>query len=550
MKTPAQHIKVGLLLLSIPLLLWIILMLFYFRVANIFDAYLMKFPGPMVIWAAMSLCPIAAIYLGVKMTRARQSKFMGRVFTAMGTLLLAAFILLIGIPLVNEALEPETPKNPSMPRPVEPQAGLPVFPGAEGFGTRTIAGRGGKVIEVTSLADDGPGTLRAAINNPSPRIIVFRTSGIIELKSELQIPYPFVTIAGQTAPGGGVCIKGAGIGIMTHDVLIRHIRVRPGNKGPVDADINDAISILGKYSGGNDEAYNVVVDHVSASWGEDETVSTWYGAHDITISWCIISEALNRSRHRKRTHSAGLLIGDSSYHVSMHHNLLAHNDFRNPLISQGGTHDIVNNVIYNWGVLPAEISDYDSNTFLNFIGNYFIAGPSTNPGPYEILFPEGNPRIYVQGNLGPHRSEATIDEWALVGFGWGEKGVAPEKYRSFTKFTTAPITTDSAAESLDKVLAEAGATAPQRDAVDQRIVNDVKKGSGSIIDSPDDVGGYPKLASGTPPIDSDNDGMPDDWELEMGLDPKNASDGNGDPDEDGYTNIEEYLHSLSSSKSA
>ncbi len=546
MKTPSKHIKTGLLLLSIPLLLWILILLFYFRVANIFDAYLMKFPGPLVIWAAMSLCPMVAIYLGVKMIRARQSKFMGRLFTAMGTILLVAFIVLIGIPMVINALKPETPKNPSIPRPVETQVGLPVFPGAEGFGTRTIAGRGGKVIEVTSLTDDGPGTLRAAINNPFPRIIVFRTSGIIELKSELQIPYPFVTIAGQTAPGGGVCIKGAGIAIMTHDVLIQHIRVRPGNKGPVDADINDAISILGQYAGQNDDAYNIVVDHISASWAEDETVSTWYGAHDITISWCIISEALNRSRHRKRTHSAGVLIGDSSYHVSMHHNLLAHNDFRNPLISQGGTHDIVNNVIYNWGAIPGEVEDYGSNSFINFVGNYFIAGPSTNPGPYEILFPQGNPRIYVEDNIGPHRPDPNMDEWSIVGFGWGEKGVAPETYRSFTKFTTAPITTDSAAEALDKVLAEAGAIVPQRDAVDQRVVNDVKNETGSIIDSPDDIGGYPKLASSIPPIDSDHDGMPDDWESKMGLDPKDASDGNGDLDQDGYTNIEEYLHSLSS----
>ncbi|MFZ2148145.1 MAG: hypothetical protein WAV28_13080 [Sedimentisphaerales bacterium] len=545
MKTSAKNTRLGLLLLGIPLLLWALLLLFYFRVVNIFDAYLMKSTGPLVIWGAMSLCPLAAIYLGVKMLRARQHPFLGRMFTVMGSILLAAFIVLIGIPMVNEAMKPKTPKNPSTPRPVAPQVGLPVFPGAEGFGTRTIAGRGGKVIEVTSLADDGPGTLRVAVNVHSPRIIVFRISGIIELKSELQIPYPFVTIAGQTAPGGGVCLKGAGITIMTHDVLIQHIRVRPGNKGPVNADINDAISILGKYGGQNDDAYNVVIDHVSASWGEDETVSTWYGAHDITISWCIISEALNRSRHRKKTHSAGVLFGDSSYNVSMHHNLLAHNDFRNPLISQGGTHDIVNNVIYDWGVLPAEIGDYDSNTFLNFVGNFFILGPSTQRGPYEILFPQGNPKIFVEDNLGPHRPDPNMEDWAIVGFGWGEKGVAPEKYRSHTKFETPPITTIRATEAREKVLAKAGATAPQRDVVDSRVVDDVKKGTGSIIDSPDDVGGYPKLASGIPPIDSDHDGMPDDWELKMGLDTKDASDGNGDLDEDGYTNIEKYLHSLS-----
>jgi pectate lyase len=545
MKMSRKYTILGLLLLSIPLLLWVLALLFLFRVINIFDAYLMKFPGPLVIWSAMSLCPVAAVYLGVKMLRAKQSPFMARIFAVMGTLMLAAFIVFIGIPMVNEMLRLKTPINPSTPRPFEPQVGLPVFPGAEGFGTKTIAGRGGKVIEVTSLADDGPGTLRAAVNVSSPRIIVFRVVGTIELKSELQILNPFVTLAGQTAPGGGICIKGAGIAIMTHDVLIQHIRVRPGNKGPIQAEINDAISIMGKYAGQNDDAYNVVVDHVSASWGEDETVSTWFGAHDITISWCIISEALNRSRHRKKTHSAGLLIGDSSYHVSIHHNLLAHNDFRNPLISKGGTHDIVNNVIYNWGVLPAEIGDYDSNTFLNFIGNCFIAGSSTNPGPFEILFSEGNPNIFVKDNIGPHRPDPNMDDWAIVGFRWGEEGVAPEKHRSHTKFETPPITSTSPIEARNVVLAKAGAIAPQRDAVDQRIVNDVKNGTGSIIDSPEDVGGYPELASGTPSMDTDHDGMPDDWELNSGLDPKDASDGNSDLDSDGYTNIEEYLHSLS-----
>ena len=539
-----KHIRTGLLLLFIPLVLWILIILFYFRVANIFDAYLMKFPGPFVIWTAMSLCPAVVIYLGIKMLRAKQNPFIARLFTAMGTVFLTAFIVLIGIPIINEMRRPKTPKNPSTPRPVELQVGLPVFPGAEGFGTRTIAGRGGKVIEVTSLADNGLGTLRAALNEPHPRIIVFRVSGVIELKSELQILSPFVSLAGQTAPGGGICIKDAGIAIMTHDVLIWHIRVRPGNKGPVDADINDAISIMGKYGGQNDDAYNIVIDHVSASWGEDETVSTWYGAHDITISWCIISEALNRSRHRKKTHSAGLLIGDSSYHVSIHHNLLAHNDFRNPLISKGGTHDIVNNVIYNWGILPAEICDYDSNTFLNFIGNYFIAGPSTNPGPFEILFPEGNPKIYVEDNLGPHRPDPNMDQWAIVGFRWGEEGIAPEKYRSHTKFKTPAITLIHTEKLCDTVLAKVGATAPKRDDVDQRVINDVKNRTGLIIDSPDDVGGYPKLATEGPPVDSDHDGMPDNWEIEKGLDPNNVSDGNGDLDQDGYTNIEEYLHSL------
>ncbi len=543
MSKSARHLKKGILLLGITSILWGTALLFRFRIVNIFDAYLMKFPGPLVIWGIMLFCPLLAAYFGIKMIRSRQNPPVGWLFTATGGFLFVAFIVMIGIPIIIQMMAPETPKNPTTPRPFKAQVGLPVFPGAEGFGTRTIAGRGGKVIEVTSLADDGPGTLRAAVNDPSARIIVFRIGGTIELKSELQINHPFVTIAGQTAPGGGICIKDAGITIITHDVLIQHIRVRPGNKGPVDADINDAVSILGPH-GDSEGAYNVVLDHISASWGEDETVSTWYGAHDITISWSIISEALNRSRHRKKTHSAGLLIGDNSYNVSVHHNLLAHNDFRNPLIIEGGTHDIVNNVIYNWGILPAEIVDYGSNTFLNFVGNYFVAGPSTNPGPYEILFPEGDPKIYVQDNIGPHRSDPNMDEWAIVGFKWGEEGVAPVKHRSSTRFETPQISTHSAAEAMEIVLAEAGATAPQRDAVDRRIVNDVKNRTGKIIDSPDQVGGYPDLSDGTPPVDSDHDGMPDEWERQMNLNPNDASDGNGDLDADGYTNIEEYIHSL------
>ena len=545
MSKSAGHLKKGIFLLGITSILWITLLLFQFRIANIFDAYLMKFPGPLVIWGIMLFCPLLAAYFGVKMIRSRQNLSAGWLFAISGGFLFVAFVVIIGIPIIIQMMTPETPKNPTTPRPFKAQTGLPVFPGAEGFGTRTVAGRGGNVIEVTSLADGGQGTLRAAIDDPSARIIVFRVAGNIELKSELQINHPFVTIAGQTAPGGGICIKNAGITIITHDVLIQHIRVRPGNKGPVDADINDAVSILGRH-GDTDGAYNVVLDHVSASWSEDETVSTWYGAHDITISRSIISEALNRSRHRKQTHSAGLLIGDSSYNVSVHHNLLAHNDFRNPLIAEGGTHDIVNNVIYDWGVLPAEIVDYGSNSFLNFVGNYFIAGPSTSPGPYEIFFPEGNPKIYVRDNIGPHRSDPNMDEWAIVGFQWGQKGVAPVKYRSGTNFETPQISIQSAAEALEIVLAEAGATAPQRDAVDHRIVDNVKNRTGKIIDSPDQVGGYPDLSGWAAPDDSDHDGMPDEWERRMNLNPDDASDGNGDLDADGYTNIEEYLHSLPS----
>ena len=272
-------------------------------------------------------------------------------------------------------------------------------------------------------------------------------------------------------------------------------------------------------------------------------------AHDITISHCIISEPLNRSRHEKGTHGAGLLIGNGSYHVTTHHCLLAHNDFRNPLIEAGGTHDLVNNVVYDWGDLPAEIFDLYANTFLNFVGNSFLPGPSSVTPRYEIFINptrergSGRPRIYVEGNRGPHRRDAQADEWSVVGYGFSDRTPASPSLRAPTPFATPPVTATDAETAVGDVLAGAGATRPDRDAVDKRIVREVQSRSGRIIDSPRDVGGYPTLAAGTSDSDSDHDGMPDEWERSKGLDPDDPSDASADRDGDGYTNIEEYLHS-------
>ena len=545
MKRWTRFGKTSTLFLGITMVLWAIALLFRFRVINIFDAVLMKFPGPAVIFGLMGGGPLIVFLLSVRRLRRGQSPMASRGFAVWSGLLLAAFIVMLGIPMLTNALKAKTPLNPSTPRIVDGQMGLPVFPGAEGFGTDTPAGRGGTVIEVTSLQDRGAGSLRAALNASGPRIIVFRVGGTIELVEPLFINHPFVTVAGQTAPGDGICLKNIGIAITTHDVLIQHLRIRPGNQGKIEPDNNDAVSIMGHH-GEISGAHHVVLDHISTSWGEDETISTWYGAHDITISWSIISEALNRSRHRKKTHSAGLLIGDSSYHVSVHHNLMAHNDFRNPLIAKGGTHDIVNNVVYNWGILPAEIVDEHSNSFLNFVGNVFRAGPSTQPGNYEILISPGQgvPKLYVEGNIGPHRPDASADEWTCVGYGYGDQGTAPEIYRISQRYASPPVTVYTAKTAVELVLAQAGATMPSRDTVDARVVSEVRDGTGKIIDSPQDVDGYPVLASGVPPADSDHDGMPDDWESAQGLNPTDPLDGNGDRDGDGYTNVEEYLHSL------
>lgn len=540
-----RDFRLSVILLVVPLVLWVPPILFFCRINGyVLDRLVLKAPGLYFVYAALSFCPLAAIFVGWRLVRTGPNTFLGRTVMTVGCLLLIAFLAVLGIPLAKNVLEEKTPKIPSTPRLIEPLVGLPVFPGAEGFGTRTPAGRGGKVIEVTSLADNGAGTLRAALDEPNPRIIVFRTGGTIELESELHLDHPFVTIAGQTAPGDGICLKNCGLIITTHDVLVQHIRVRPGNEGNVDADDNDAIKILGRH-GSIRGARNVVLDHISASWSEDEVISTWFGAREITICWSIIGEALNRSRHRKGTHSAGLLIGDSSDHVSAHHNLLVHNSFRNPLVIDGGTHDAVNNVIYNWGDIPGQIVDTDSNSFLNFVGNYYLPGPSSEL-PNDAVIVEGTsgtPQIYVEGNLSVRRPTEDVDEWAVVTQDWGGEP-APQAYRSLVRFPTPRVSTWSPEKARELVLSEAGATRPRRDPVDKRLVEDVTNQSGAVIDSPAQVGGYPELATGTPALDSDRDGMPDSWEQQMGLDPNDSTDASRPLEAGGYTNIELYLHSL------
>ena len=537
-------------LLIVTAILWALAALFKLSVSPFFHAFLIKRIGMIPVLGFMFVAPLLAAVIGILDCRRSQSRGVGVSLIVAGGLFLTLFLAVIAVPMLQDRLEAATPANPQTPRPVPPQTGLPVFPGAEGFGTRTPAGRGGRVLEVTTLADSGPGSLREAIDQPGPRIIVFRIGGTIELKDFLIISHPYLTLAGQTAPGGGICLKNAGLTITTHDVLIQHLRIRPGIAGDITPEHNDAVAVLGRH-GQIDGASHVVLDHLSASWGEDETVSVWYGAHDITISNCIISEALNKARHEKRTHSAGLLIGDGAYHVSVHHCLLAHNDFRNPLISSGGTHDVVNNVIYNWGMLPAEVVDPDANTFLNFVGNYFRPGPSSRTDCFEILinptreYGVAKPKFFVHGNLGPHRPSAEASDWSLVGYGFSDREPAPKTFRSRDPFDTHPVATTDAQEALAQVLAGAGATLPERDAVDRRIVAEVRSGGGRIIDSPDDVGGYPGLAPGTPPVDTDHDGMPDAWETNLGLDPNDSADGNRDRDGDGRTNIEEYLHFFS-----
>lgn len=422
------------------------------------------------------------------------------------------------------------------------QGALAAFPGAEGFGTSTPGGRGGRVINVTNLDNDGPGSLRAAIDATGPRIVVFRVSGTIVLQEPIRITSPYLTVAGQTAPGGGITLRadpcnGKGVlGVHTHDVVLRFMRLRPGPHpcaGPGES--SDGIVV---YKPGT---HHVVVDHMSISWGVDENVSLYDDAQDITFSWNIISEGLSNSTHAEGEHSKGAhLSGERTGRISFHHNLLAHNMDRNPQPTNPGVADIRNNVVYNYGKHAALTSNSHGRPEFNFVGNYYLPGPDSDRGEYELDVYEGTEgagwSFFVRGNIGPHRPSDELPDEAMVD---------PEGRSSMIAgpFAAPPVRTTGALQALDEVLDRAGARFPHRDAVDTRVVRDVRQGSGRIIDDPSQVGGWPSLPATGPPPDADLDGMPDAWETRRGLRPT-VDDSAGDDDGDGWTNIEEYLDSL------
>jgi pectate lyase len=436
---------------------------------------------------------------------------------------------------------------------------IPSFPGAEGPGMYTLGGRGGKVYEVTNTDDAGPGSLREACEAEGPRTVVFRTAGILTLAKPLDIRNPYITMAGQTAPGDGFCIRGQSVHVNTHDVIIRHMRFRRGNL--VDRD--DA---LGGYP-----RKNIIVDHVSASWGLDETLSMYrylqaeqdggdgkFAVENLTIQWTVISEALNPF-----SHAFGGTWGGNP--CAFHHNLFACNAGRNPSLGMGGSFNFYNNVLFNWQHRTADGGDETS--FGNFIGNYYKPGPAVNKGPigYRILLPQGKRlssadmrkglrdsirefgKWYVTGNIVEGNKKVTADNWAGgVQFPVDVDAAEMKKFRVDTPFPDAPVTVESAEAAYKRVLASSGATLPVRDAVDKRIVTEVATGTvtykDGIITDPAQVGGWPKYEMGPVQEDSDHDGMPDAWEKANGLDPKDASDGAKDKDGDGYTNLEEFLN--------
>ena len=416
---------------------------------------------------------------------------------------------------------------------------LPSFPGAEGFGTTTPGGRGGRVIPVTNLNASGPGSLRQALQEKGPRIVVFHIGGIIALERDINIDEPFVTIAGQTAPGDGICLKGAAIRINTHDVIVRYLRVRVGDdrSGP-NPDNRDAIGI------GSEKTIvqNVVLDHCSVSWAIDENLQLWYPCNDITIQWCLISESLQKSLHPKGDHGMGLLVGDHARRVTVHHNLFAHNMDRNPLLKGDTECEVINNVVYNWRNFGTGLTDPEGSGKhqADIIGNLYLPGPQSRLKSGVGI--EGNVKegssVYLQGNSGYGRAEATGDEWGVAVMRGKFNGKSTTRVLSGERVRLDPVT-----NLLDKVLAHAGATFPKRDMVDARAVQTVRLRKGSIIDSQKEVNGWPAYASAPAPADTDRDGIPDAWETANGLNPRDATDGNRLAPS-GYTWVEEYLNSL------
>ncbi|WP_299249364.1 T9SS type A sorting domain-containing protein [uncultured Aquimarina sp.] len=421
-------------------------------------------------------------------------------------------------------------------------AQVPAFPGAEGFGAAAKGGRGGQVIYVTNLNDSGPGSFRAACEASGPRTVLFKLGGTITLESTVKIEEPYITIAGQSAPGGGICLRTTNdetpLSMKTHDIVMRHIRIRPGSGvTPEGSDTKDALVIK------SEDAHDIMIDHCSFTWGVDETVSTYSSdpedVKNITFQWSIIADALDCNTHIEGCHSKGLLLQYAD-RVSMHHNLFANNGARNPMLLSGEM-DMVNNVTYNWGGSVVKIEARYGPVYLNYVKNYLVPGPDSDLTENGIQVKDTDINLYLEDNIAEHvRPDNSYPEDAIVNY--REAGTEVDQ-----RFNYPRITATSAEQAYNEVLDGVGATLPSLDRVDTDIINGVRNRTGRIIDYPSDVGGYPNLALGNAPTDSDSDGIPDQWEASNGLNPNNANDGSSDKDGDGYTNLEEYLNSLTNS---
>ena len=417
------------------------------------------------------------------------------------------------------------------------------FPTAEGFGAAAVGGRGGRVIYVTNTAESGPGSLRACIEDKGPRNCVFRVAGTITLNaSSLVINDPFITIAGETAPGGGIAIRNSGtqlrpsIEVKSHDVIIRHIRVRPGPH----TEHSCCSGAIGLYTYA---ATDIILDHISASWGSDETVDAWR-ASNFTWQWGIVSEPLLNGGPGKK-HRARNMLFTKSGSMTVHHTLFALGQFRNPQIELAvpdAVADVVNNVMYSrrWKYVIS-LDDRETHIRANIVGNYKTKAKNTDNDRLVHPFVEDRKgfSIYVKDNYDePYRTASSqLDDEVLL----------PEhrKFVVATPFPAPPVRTTSPQKAYEEVLARAGATKPKRDAVDIRIIDAVRNRTGALLkNDPSEVGGWPELEPGTPYSDGDMDGIADTWEASHGLKPEDASDGPQDRNGDGWTNFEEYISEL------
>ena len=408
------------------------------------------------------------------------------------------------------------------------------FPGAQGFGRHALGGRGGEVLFVTNLNDKGPGSLRAAIEAPMPRIVVFNVSGTIELESALRILHPRITIAGQTAPGGGICLRKYPLDISADHSVVRFLRVRLGDEA---GRLMDGIGVS--------DAENVIVDHCSVSWTLDEGVNTYHGTRNLTIQWCLISEALHDSPLRKGHGFAASLGG---MNTSYHHNLFANNAGRNPSIAGEMSNptinlDFRNNVIFNWQKRRLD----GRPESINVVNNYYKAGPASRElrsiVKMQILDTGRFGKWHVAGNVMETGSgmKRGIELVTIDSSDRSRESVLVDQ-----PVHSAPVSTDSPEAAYKRVLVQAGATLPARDSHDERIIREVRCGRTTfgqgIISSQTDVGGWPELLSAQAKPDSDADGMPDEWERRFNPNGDLSWDAAADSDGDGYTNIEEYLN--------
>ena len=397
---------------------------------------------------------------------------------------------------------------------------IPAFPGAEGFGAAATGGRGGTVYHVTNLNDSGPGSFRDAVAKPG-RTVVFDVGGVIKLDSDVDVSNN-ITIAGQTAPGEGICLYGNQVGFSDHNnVIVRYIRFRQGIGGG-----RGQCSI--RVSSGS----NMIFDHCSIQWGRWDCLGLTVGTHDLTLQYCMMGEGLDPQRF-------GALI-DTVQNVTISHNLWQSLHSRNPKCK--GTIQYINNVVYNWGITGLVGGHSAEDHSLDVINNYFIAGPNSNN--QAVGFFTSTDHVFSSGNLVDLDKDAKLNGRELVQADFTDDGKTPtfvDKSWGNPKFA---VTVDSAADAYAKVIATAGCSL-HRDSVDLRLIDEVKSlgTKGKIINAESDAGGLGEIKGGPGAKDTDGDGIPDAWETAHGMNPNDPADGNK-LDPSGYTMLEVYLNSL------